>query len=223
MPVCRIWIIFAAAPLGLYGKWYPIPRSLVQWFCYCCRMDEQKYIEIVPVDNYKNCSGSSPDVICDPVHVKVWNCYVCSFQVLDVNWTVLCTTNVNFKASIIFALSVLLEIVCKQLFRSYSPVTSHTVQASYSNCLHCPSVCHTQASLKLSRIDMWLLWNSNRKLGFPIKNPPSDLRSYIVHERTQSRDHIHSNSYMHTHRPNKLHKHCWSGCFQVAHCPFGQK
>jgi len=32
-------------------------------------------------------------------------------------------------------------------------------------------VCHTRMCPKLSEIDIWLLGNSNRKLGFPIQNP----------------------------------------------------
>jgi len=38
------------------------------------------------------------------------------------------------------------------------------------------SVCHTRISPKLSEIDVWLLENSNRNLGFPIQNLPSEVR-----------------------------------------------
>jgi len=37
----------------------------------------------------------------------------------------------------------------------------------------------TRISPKLSEIDIWLLGNSNRKLGFLIQNLPSDLRSEV--------------------------------------------
>jgi len=36
-------------------------------------------------------------------------------------------------------------------------------------------VCHMQVSMKLSKINVWLLGNSNRNPGFPIQNLPSDL------------------------------------------------
>jgi len=54
---------------------------------------------------------------------------------------------------------------------------------SYSNGQRCPSVClfcgHTRISPKLSKIDVWLLGNSNRNPGFPIQNLPSDSRSEV--------------------------------------------
>jgi len=54
--------------------------------------------------------------------------------------------------------------------------------ASYSNGQRLfvrPSVCHMRISLILSEIDVWLLENSNRNLGFPIQNLPPDLRSEV--------------------------------------------
>jgi len=41
------------------------------------------------------------------------------------------------------------------------------------------SVCHMWISAKVSEIDVWLLGNTNRNLGFPIQNLPSDLRSDV--------------------------------------------
>jgi len=46
-----------------------------------------------------------------------------------------------------------------------------------------PSVCHTRTSPKLSEIDVWLLGNSNRNLGFEIQNLPSDSRSEVIRLR----------------------------------------
>jgi len=37
----------------------------------------------------------------------------------------------------------------------------------------CRSVCHMRISLTLSEIDLWLLPNANRNLGFRIQNLPS--------------------------------------------------
>jgi len=48
--------------------------------------------------------------------------------------------------------------------------------ARYSNGPQCPSVCHTRISPKLSEIDVWLLWNSVKNLGFLIQNLPLDLQ-----------------------------------------------
>jgi len=57
----------------------------------------------------------------------------------------------------------------------------HSVVASCSNGLRCLSVhlCHTWISPKLSRIDVWLLGNSNRNPGFPIQSLPSDSQSEV--------------------------------------------
>jgi len=41
------------------------------------------------------------------------------------------------------------------------------------------SVYHIRISPKISEIDVWLLGNSNRNLGFPIQNLPSDSRSEV--------------------------------------------
>jgi len=38
---------------------------------------------------------------------------------------------------------------------------------------------HMQISPKLSETDLWLLWNANRNLGFPIQNLPSDSQSEV--------------------------------------------
>jgi len=55
------------------------------------------------------------------------------------------------------------------------------------------SVCCMRISPKLSKIDLWLLLNVNRNLGFPIQNLPSDLRSEV--------------------------QFCHFGCFQVGTSP----
>jgi len=77
---------------------------------------------------------------------------------------------------------------CKPIYRirryckatsEYSPIHSIGLTLSYSNCQCCPFVCHTQMSPKLSEIDVWLLGNSNRNLGFPIQNLPPDSRSEV--------------------------------------------
>jgi len=50
------------------------------------------------------------------------------------------------------------------------------VEASYSSGPRCQSVCHMRISPKLSEIDVWLLGNLNRNVGFPIQSLPSDSR-----------------------------------------------
>jgi len=57
------------------------------------------------------------------------------------------------------------------------------VGASCSNGPRCPfvslSVCHMRISPKLSEIDLWLIENANRNLGFPIQNLPTNSRSEV--------------------------------------------
>jgi len=62
----------------------------------------------------------------------------------------------------------------------------HNVGVSYSNGPRCQSVslsvslfvCHMWISLKLSGIDLCLLWNRNRNLGFPSQDMSSDYRKH---------------------------------------------
>jgi len=52
------------------------------------------------------------------------------------------------------------------------------VGSTYGNGLLCLPIC-LSVGLKLSEIDVWLLLMSNRKLGFPIQNLPSDSWSEV--------------------------------------------
>jgi len=78
-------------------------------------------------------------------------------------------------------------LVTKNVQGTHISVTQHLqllpglpgLQSALVRSSTCPYVCHMLLSPKLSEIDIWLLGNSNTKLGFPIQNLPSHSQSEV--------------------------------------------
>jgi len=72
-------------------------------------------------------------------------------------------------------------------------VLVHNVHPSFQ-----PSVCHMRISLKLSKIDLWLPWNSTRTLRFPFQNlpPHSPFCAFPGECSSQRHDYLSTQNYV---------------------------